>query len=118
MNVGSKPILNPRGMTEASSWRIYSAPEPRFPPLNAKIICGRGFCGADQSYSIQRGLIYIKDKDAVLIESDAPQLPGVFFALVDVLPIAAEIIVIGGDPLFDGPPGWLHGLGGVDLFEY
>ncbi len=32
------------------------------------------------------------------------------------MPVEAGFIVIGGDPLFDGLPGGLDGLGGVDLF--
>lgn len=63
----------------------------------------------------QPDLIGIKDEDAILIERDFPGLPVGFVALVGVLPVEAGLIVIGGDPLFDGLPGWLDGLKGVDV---
>lgn len=62
----------------------------------------------------QPDLIGIKDEDAILIERDFPGLPVGFVALVGVLPVEAGLIVIGGDPLFDGLPGWLMDQG-VDV---
>ena len=37
--------------------------------------------------------------------------------MVRVLPVEAGLIVIGGNPLFDGQPGGLDGLEGVNFFE-
>ena len=56
-------------------------------------------------------------EDAGIAEQDFLGLPGGFVALVGVLPVKADFIVIGGNPLLDGLLGWLNGLGGVDLFE-
>ncbi len=61
--------------------------------------------------------IGIEDEDAVLIERDFSGLPTGFVAVVGVLPVEADFIVIGGDPLFDALPGWLNRLEGIDFCE-
>lgn len=59
--------------------------------------------------------IGIKNEDAAIIERDFSGLPAGFVAVVGILPVEAWLIVIGGDPLFDGLPGWLDGLESVDV---
>ena len=59
--------------------------------------------------------IGIEDEDAVLIERDFSGLPTGFVAVVGVLPVEADFIVIGGDPLFDGLPGWFDGIESLDV---
>ena len=82
-----------------------------FLPAVSIIILAAGFCGVDQGCPIQPGLIGIKGEDAVIAERDFHRLPGGFFAMMRVLPVEAWLIVCGGDPLFDGLPGRLDGLG-------
>jgi len=67
-----------------------------------------------RAFATQPGSIGIKNENAVIIERDFSGLPFGFVAVVRVLPVEAGFIAIGGDPLFDGLPGWLDGL---DLFE-
>ncbi len=56
------------------------------------------------------GLFGIEDEDAVIIERDFFGLPGGFVAVARVLPVEADFIVIGRNPLFDGLPGRLEGF--------
>jgi len=58
----------------------------------------------------QRDSIAIENEDAAIAERDFFRLPTGFVALVGVLPAEAGLIIIGGDPLFDGLPGWLDRL--------
>jgi hypothetical protein len=51
-----------------------------------------------------------EDQDEGIFERDFSGLPGGFVAVVRVLPVEAGLIGIGGDPMFDGLPGWLEGL--------
>lgn len=74
-----------------------------------------GFRGADEGCSVQPGLIDIEDEYAIIIERDFSGLPLGFVAVVRVLPVEAGLIVIGGNPLFDGLPGWLDGLESLDV---
>ena len=59
--------------------------------------------------------IGIEDEDAAIIERDFSGLPAGFVAVVGVLPVEADLIVIGRNPLFDGLPGRLDGLKGLDV---
>jgi len=63
----------------------------------------------------QRDSIAIENEDAAIAERDFSRLPTGFVAVVGVLPAEAGLIVIGGDPLFDGLPGWLDGLESLDV---
>ena len=63
----------------------------------------------------QREPIAIENEDATIAKRDSLGLSGGFVAVVGVLPVETGFIVIGGDPLFDGLPGWLDGLEGVDV---
>ena len=64
---------------------------------------------------IQQGSIGIEDEDAVISERDFLGPPRGFVAVVGALPVEAGLIVIGGNPLFDGLPGQLDGLEGADV---
>jgi hypothetical protein len=68
-----------------------------------------------RAFATQPGAIGIKSEDVVLIEQDFLGFPRGFVALMRVLPPEGRFIVIGRNPLFDGLPGRLDGLEGVDV---
>ena len=80
-----------------------------------RLFFGSGFCGLIRAGKVQPGSIDIEDEDAIIIERDFSGLPLGFVAVVRVLPVEAGFIVIGGDPLFDGLPGWLDGLESLNI---
>jgi hypothetical protein len=86
-----------------------------FLPAVPRFFLAAGFRGADEGCSVQPGLIDIEDEYAIIIERDFSGLPLGFVAVVRVLPVEAGLIVIGGNPLFDGLPGWLDGLESLDV---
>jgi hypothetical protein len=71
-------------------------------PLSAesRFILAAVFAGQIRSGKAQPGLIDIKDENAVIAERNFLGLKVAFIALVSVLPVKADFIVVGGDPLF------------------
>lgn len=66
--------------------------------------------GLIRASGYQPDLLGIHDEDAVLIKQDSSGLPVGFVAVMHVLTVEAGFVVIGGDPLFDGLPGWFEGV--------
>ncbi len=109
-----KSDLGSWGVAEAEFITISTSRRIAFLPTVQGFCWQRAFVGLMRAGEAQPDSIGIKDEDAAIFERDFLGLPAGFVAVVGVLPVEAGLIVIGGNPLFDGLPGRLDGL---DLFE-